>query len=259
MPAPAPVCACVCVSSLLQPDYRIPAQSFFRTLLHLEFLCMLIRSVLVFPSFSPYFFNAFSYAICRIFTKQNRQPLQPPVLPNKERYKFKSGCQAPKKATAGIEPAIWVEPVRKITQIHQNRQHISCKNLIHDIHMKKLLCGPEGLWSSFLTSIVCHIFSFSANFASLSSALSPSSFSLFFVVIFLQFVPASSMPNLPEKLRALLIFLHKNNRLSLQQQTVSVPMRLLLVSFLSFRQKAFSHSLPEGILQILFYLRFSSS
>lgn len=185
MPAPAPVCACVCVSSLLQPDYRIPAQSFFRTLLHLAFLCMLIRSVSVFPSFSPHFFNAFSYAICRIFTKQNRQPLQPPVLPNKERYKFKSGCQAPKKATAGIEPAIWVEPVRKITQIHQNRRHISCKNLIQDIHMKKLLCGPEGLWSSFLTSTVCHTLSFSANFASLSSALSPSSFFLFFVAIFL--------------------------------------------------------------------------
>lgn len=136
MPAPAPVCACVCVSSLLQPDYRIPAQSFFRTLLHLEFLCMLIRSVLVFPSFLPHFFNAFSHAVCRIFTKQNRQPLQPPVLPNKERYKFKSGCQAPRKAMAGIEPAIWVEPVRKITQIRQNRRHISCKNLIQDIHVK---------------------------------------------------------------------------------------------------------------------------
>ena len=50
--------------------------------------------------------------------------------------KFKSGCQAPKKATAGIEPAIWVEPVRKITQIRQNRRHISCKNLIQDIHVK---------------------------------------------------------------------------------------------------------------------------
>lgn len=142
MPAPAPVCACVCVSSLLQPDYHIPAKSFFRTSLHLEFLCMLIRSVLVFPSFSPHFFNAFSHAVCRIFTKQNRQPLQPPVLPNKERYKFKSGCQAPRKAMAGIEPAIWVEPVRKITQIHQNRQHISCKNLIQDYTYEKII-----MWS----------------------------------------------------------------------------------------------------------------
>ena len=87
-------------------------------------------------------------------------------------------------------------------------------------------------------------------FGSFAVLLFPFFCSHFFVV--------RSYPNLPEKLRALLIFLHKKNRLSLQQQTVSVPMRLLLVFFLPFRPKVFSHSLPEGILQILFYLRFSS-